>query len=121
MHNVCRLHYWPAARYMDATCNPNVVKDPIVREMRRRYTYMDNFQTDHFITAAVKLTAEESEERANILTDVETYVRENMIKFITGELSVENDWDAYVNGLKTFKLDQAIAIMQDAYDRSLAR
>ena len=121
MHNVCRLNYWPRAKYMDATCNPNVVKDPIVREMRRRYTVMDNYQTDWYIPAAVKYTVEETEDRSEIMTNVETFTKESMFKFIKGDLSVETDWDDYVKTLANFKLDKAVEITQTAYNRYLAQ
>lgn len=121
MHNVCRLNYWPRAKYPDAVCNPNVIKNEEVTELRKLYTWMDNFTTDWYISKAVMLTADEGVKRDRLMTDIDTYVNEMMYKFIRGEVDIDAEWENYCKKLVTLGLDEAVEITQDAYDRYLSR
>ena len=69
----------------------------------------------------LSLTTDESTEYAIICADAQTYCLENVLKFINGNLSIENDWEGYVSVLKDMGIDEATAIVQDAYDRFIAR
>ncbi|MCL1795787.1 MAG: hypothetical protein FWG37_02735 [Clostridia bacterium] len=66
------------------------------------------------------LTADESDEIANIESSLTTYVPEMFAKFITGEAGA-SDWDAYVQELDNMGLQRALEIRQTAYDRYLSR
>ena len=121
MHNVSRLHYWPRAALSDATCNPNVRRDEIVLELRTRFTVNPNYNHDYLLSTAVTLTSEETADRADIMVDVESYVKEMMYKFIQGDADIEAEWDNYLKTLERYKLNEAIEITQGAYDRYAAR
>ena len=69
----------------------------------------------------LSLTQEESVERAAIMTDIETYAKENSTQFITGVLDIETGWDEYVSTIQGMNLARAIEITQAAYDRYLER
>jgi len=49
------------------------------------------------------LTDDESTAKAELITNCDTYARENALKFITGELNVEDDaaWNSYIEGVKS--------------------
>lgn len=64
----------------------------------------------------VNLTVDESEEYNGLYSDIETYMDENIIKFIVGDKSLD-EYDAYVSTLKEMGIDQCTAIYQAAYDR----
>ncbi len=68
----------------------------------------------------ISLTSDESTEFNTIMTDINTYASENIVKFITGEKSL-SDWDAYVDQLSNMGIDRAVEIMQAAYSRYLQR
>lgn len=68
----------------------------------------------------VSMTAEESEEFANIMSDIATYSLEHMIAMITGEEPVSN-LDTYIATINEMGIENSIKIKQDAYDRYLAR
>lgn len=73
------------------------------------------------VPRGVYATAEESEEVAALISDINTYVQESFLKFITGEDSLDN-YDKFVETLKsTFKVDRYLEIEQNMYDRYLAR
>ncbi len=45
------------------------------------------------------------------------YVDQSMVQFITGELNIEKDWDAYIEKLKTMGVEKFIEIYQTYYDK----
>lgn len=72
------------------------------------------------LVPAVFPTQEESTEAAVILTELEKYVKEMAVRFITGVEPMSN-YDKYLERLDELKLDRAIELKQAAYDRYLQR
>ena len=68
----------------------------------------------------VSTTSEESEELAQIMNNVNIYRREMESKFITG-VEPLSKFDEYVEQMKAFGLERAVEIMQNSYDRFMAR
>lgn len=69
---------------------------------------------------AVTPTQKESEEMATITSDINTYVNEMYVKFVTGQEPLEN-FEKYRAQLKALGIERALAIQQAAYSRYLAR
>lgn len=61
-------------------------------------------------------TAEESDEQAQIITEVNTYVEEMVFKFITGYESFDN-YDAFVENVKKMGAERVIELKQAQLDR----
>lgn len=64
----------------------------------------------------VNLTVDESEEYNCLYSDIETYMDENIVKFIVGDKPLDA-YDDYVSTLKEMGIDQCTAIYQAAFDR----
>lgn len=64
----------------------------------------------------LELTSEKNDEYNKIMNEIKTYVDENQIKFITGALDVDSDFEKYVDQIKKMKIETAAAYMQEAYD-----
>lgn len=62
------------------------------------------------------LTTDETEAFSSIIFDINTYVQENVPKFISGEKSLD-DFDAFVKTVEDMGVDEIIQIKQDSYDR----
>jgi putative aldouronate transport system substrate-binding protein len=62
-------------------------------------------------------TGEENDEISEIKSTLSTYVSESIARFITGDLSIENDWEAYLNELDALGLERFLEVCQAAYDR----
>ncbi|HIT74353.1 MAG TPA: extracellular solute-binding protein [Candidatus Avipropionibacterium avicola] len=62
-------------------------------------------------------TAEEAAELSAITVDLTKLVSESRAKFITGEMSVDNDWEKYVSQFQQIGIDRYLEIQQAAYDR----
>jgi putative aldouronate transport system substrate-binding protein len=55
---------------------------------------------------------------AQLTTDINTYVEESIAKFIIGDMSLETDWDRYLNELENLGLSRYLDIIQQTYDKS---
>lgn len=52
--------------------------------------------------------------------DIQTAIKEYRSKFVTGELSLETDWDAYVSALENIGLSEVMDVRKTQYERYLA-
>ncbi len=64
----------------------------------------------------VSMTPDEGAEFAAIMSDIETYRDENAIRYILGTESFDN-FDKFVETIRSMNIDRAIEIKQAAYDR----
>lgn len=62
------------------------------------------------------LTAEESEEYSAIYSDIQTYIDENVVSFVTGNRSLD-EYPEFQATLEKMGLSKALALKQAAYDR----
>lgn len=65
-------------------------------------------------------TPEEAAEYGALLTDVNTYVNEEIVKFVLGERSFD-EWDEFVKTAEELGLTRVLEIRQASLDRYLAR
>lgn len=66
------------------------------------------------------LTSDETTEFNTIMSDINTYTAERVVRFITGELDI-NEWDDFVSQVENLNISRATEILQNAYDRYLSR
>ena len=68
----------------------------------------------------ITATSEESTRVATLTSQISTYVSECYVKFIMGDLSL-NEYDNYIDNLNRLGLDELISLTQAALDRYNAR
>ncbi|MFG1905656.1 ABC transporter substrate-binding protein [Kribbella sp. NPDC048928] len=56
-------------------------------------------------------------EVATLQTNIDSYVQQNSLQFITGSKNIDTDWDGYVKGLEGLGLKRYLEIQQTAYDK----
>ena len=56
-------------------------------------------------------------EVATLQTNIDSYVQQNALQFVTGSKNIDTDWDAYVKGLDGLGLKRYLEIQQTAYDK----
>ena len=61
--------------------------------------------------------AEEANERTQLYTDIKMYLSNMQSQFITGQASIEDDWDTFLAQLDAMNLTRLLEIEQGAYDR----
>ncbi|MFF0269935.1 ABC transporter substrate-binding protein [Kribbella sp. NPDC004536] len=59
----------------------------------------------------------QANELATLQTNIQNYVQQNALQFITGSKNLDTDWDAYVKGLDSLGLKRYLEIQQAAYDK----
>ena len=69
----------------------------------------------YVLPGTLSFTSEQDAERRAAMADIETYVDEMVMKFITGREPIEN-WDSYVEKVKGMGIENVIGIYQDAID-----
>ncbi len=97
----------------DVECNPNVVANQAALAKRMMYSEdktVDNAQ----VLPPFSLSAQGSETRTSIMNDINTYIDEMTLKFITG-ITPLSEYDNYMAQLKSMGIEEAIAITQNEY------
>jgi len=56
-------------------------------------------------------------EMATLQTNIDNYVQQNALQFVTGSKNLDTDWDSYVKGLDGLGLKRYLEIQQTAYDK----
>ena len=69
----------------------------------------------------LKLTDEEATKIQTIGVEVENYIEENKVAFITGRKDFDKDWDSYVKGFDNVGLPTLLEVYQTAYDRQSSK
>ena len=107
------------------TKNPNVrvesaqieSSQPVQQEGYRIWSLNEPTQ---WISNRTTMTADENAEYSKLYTDIETYVQECNVKFIMGQMSLD-DYDAYRDTLRSMGIERCIELRQAALDRFNAR
>jgi len=66
---------------------------------------------------AVWIDPAAASEAATLRTNIENYIGQNSLQFVTGSKDPDKDWDAYVAGLDKLNVKRYLEIMQQAYDK----
>jgi len=62
-------------------------------------------------------TAVETIELSRLTTQINTFINESIVAFITGNKNLDHDWDSYIREFRRLELPQYLQIKQTAYDR----
>jgi len=89
-------------------------------EQKKRIQTNWSTGTNDILMPPITMSVDESTRYSNIMSDINTYVNEMVLKFIMGEEPMEN-WDAYVEKIKKMDIDKAIAIQEEALKRYNSR
>jgi putative aldouronate transport system substrate-binding protein len=65
----------------------------------------------------IKLTKEENDELTTLRVELGKHVRESVTKFIVGSLSLDTDWNGFLQDLDKLQIQRVLDIYQKAYDR----
>ena len=75
---------------------------------------------DLVLPTNLTMTVEESTLYGSAYVDIDTLVKENTLKFITGTRPME-EYDQFVEDIRTYKIEECLKIQQAALDRYNAR
>lgn len=72
---------------------------------------------EYVVSGNLKRTVDETATYAALYTDLSTYAEQCSLQFLTGTLSLDDDWDAYIQQLEELGLEEFLVVCQDPYDR----
>ena len=114
-----KLHLWAKLSEPDVVCNPNVISREESLALRMLYSDDTTVNSTQHIPD-FKMSTIGSANRADLQTDIQTYVDEMTIKFITGVTPL-SEFDVYLETLKSLSVEEAIEITQAEYDAYLIK
>ena len=108
---------WLADQGMMETGDPNdwVHKIPQATTLIAQYTPKEG----EYVPVPM-FTSEENEQINTIRTDLRNYVKECKVLFVTREMSIEDDWDEFVQTCWDIGLQEFLDVSQTCYDRMTA-
>lgn len=116
---IYKAHFAPKLTYPDTECHANLLKSP--GALAIRFKWADDPDLDSvFVLPPFQLSEDAQARRAEIMTDVTTYCNEMVLKFIIGTEPLEN-FDQYVETVKSMGVDEAIQLTQEAYDAYISK
>jgi len=83
-------------------------------------TWNSNLDHSYMLSSSYSMTADEAELYNAIALNIETYMEESILKFITNEMPL-SELDTFRETMINIGYNDMIAIVQTAYDRYLAR
>ena len=117
--HIWKIHFGPKLTAPDTKAHPGVVSNEEALAWRKRWSDDPNVDSSYRIPPFT-LNEEESAERAQLLTSIETYAKEMILRFITGAEPLSN-FDSYREKLNSLQMDRVLEITQAAYDRYSAQ
>ncbi len=111
-----KMQSFPQLRY-GVFANPGSVRKPAVMEQKTAWTEQC---TADLAMPPVTLTADEAKAYSGIMSTVNVYRNEMILKFIMGAESLDK-FDSYVKQMEKMGINDAIKIYQDALDRYMKR
>jgi putative aldouronate transport system substrate-binding protein len=112
-------------QFRDEQVEPTDIYDPSGYE--RRLFQATQLYKGHeeksaiFPTWAVWPDPNQATQVATQQTNIDNYVTQNALAFITGSKSLDKDWDSYVKGFQGLGLSDYLKTLQNAYDKSLKK
>ena len=114
-----KIHFGAKYCYPDSIGHPGTASNE--EALRIRTMWKGDTNDQNFLQMPpVKLTAEESAERSELMAQVDTFAKEMMVKYITGAESLDH-FDSYVDEVNEYGLTRATEITQAALDRFLGK
>ncbi|MDI9498899.1 MAG: extracellular solute-binding protein [Bacillota bacterium] len=110
LHNGCYLK-------SDLRSNPRRFIPEMEQDIRKVWELIDT----SYVLPPITLTALEGEEYSKIMTNLNTYREENTLKFITGALDIEAEFDNYLETMQGYDVARACELQSDALERFNAR
>lgn len=85
------------------------------------YPVIKPYLAKNYVPSTLHFTDEQDEERVLLAADINGYANMMIPGFITGQYSIADDYENFVNKLKEMKLDRYLELYQNAYDLWLGK
>lgn len=100
-------------RLSESASNPTENTEVILYQGTLGY---EPYENDEIGVPPLILNEEQSSEILDIQKTISDYVSSSTVRFITGDLDLNKDWDAYLKTLKDMNVEKYLDILQQAYE-----
>lgn len=76
---------------------------------------------DWVFPSAATMNAEENYEFAAIMSDIQTFIEENVAAFVFGDKDIDTEWNAFIETIYSMDIETAIELKQNQLDRYYGR
>ena len=116
---IYKMHFSPKLNYPDTICHANLLKSEGALNVRLQWK--DDPDMDSTLQLPpFQLDADQQQRLGEIMTQVNTYCDEMVLKFITGAESLDN-FDKYVAAIKSLGIEEALQLKQEGYDNYMKK
>lgn len=84
----------------------------LFQETQNKYEGHQNEQKSF----SVFLNPEDTDTAYQLKVNLEDYVNQSLVRFVTGDLDIENDWDSYIQQMKDLQVEEYLEIYNAAYE-----
>ena len=102
-----------------------LVTDTPSNNQARQRAFVENvnpyMESDPFPQKFLTFTEDQQYVIDNKWTEINTYVKQMQVEFITGVTDITEGWDTYCNTLKNMGIDEIVAVYQDAYETLMSK
>lgn len=82
------------------------------------YSYEGTEPEEVFPHWAIWLDPDLIDEVVMMETNINNYIDQSAVQFITGEMDLESEWDSYIEGYNQLDLERYLEIMEEAYNNA---
>jgi len=93
-----------------------IVNENMNKENALYQVYAPYLMKEFYPTSSVKFTKDQSTRMSALKTDIITYIDSTQAKWITGDGSIDKEWDTYLSELNKMGIEEMTKLYQDAYD-----
>lgn len=116
---IYKMHFAPKAVEFDTICHANLLKSPDALASRFKWADDPNIDSSYQLPP-FQLSTDEQNKVTNLMTEINTYADEMVLKFITGAEPIAS-FDKYVETINSMGLPEVLQIRQAAYDRYMQK
>lgn len=111
---IYKIHFAPKLTFPDMECHANLLKSE--GALNARLQWADDPDIDSTLQLPpFQLTADQQQRLGEIMTSINTYCDEMVLKFIAGAESLDN-FDSYVETIKSMGIEEALQMEQEGYE-----
>jgi putative aldouronate transport system substrate-binding protein len=100
----------------------NANQDLNIQAGNERRLYLDNLKYADFapsndvLLPDLFIDPDKAQQVAEMVTVINSYIKQNAVQFVIGQKNLDSDWDAYVQGLADLDVEKYLGIYQEAYE-----
>lgn len=114
-----KIHLCAKLSEPDVVCNPNVISNEESLALRNMYSDDKSVNNSQSLPS-FQLSAEGALKRSSIMNDIDTYINESTLKFITGATPL-SEFDKYLDTLQSMDIAQVLEITQNEYNNFMTK